>query len=118
MIRAGKIPSLRLVSNSEVPQKDVTVNVRLFGMLAALTRERLVTLRLPKGSKVEDVVTELGRRFGTGFLDRILRSPGELHSFCQLFVDGEQVDDLAKEIGTSREVAEIGMILLMASEGG
>lgn len=118
MTRSGKIPSVRLVSNSEVPQKGITVNVRLFGMLAALTRERLVTLHLPKGSTLEDVISELGRRFGMDFLDRILRVPGELHTFCQLFVDGEQVDDLGKEIGASGGVAEIGMILLMASEGG
>jgi hypothetical protein len=41
-----------------------------------------------------------------------------LHSYCALFVNGEQVEDLKTEIRPAGATAEIGVILFMASEGG
>lgn len=109
---------LKLVSNCGAQRITVSVTVRLFGILAALTHERLIKLHLPTGSTVGDVIAELGERFGRDFLDRIVRVPGELHSYCELFVDSEQVDDLNTEIKANGAAAEIGVILFMASEGG
>lgn len=94
------------------------VTVRLFGILAVLTHERLVELTVPNRSTVGDVLSELEKRFGADFLARILRVPGELRSYCALFVNGEQVDDLNTEVAADGAPAEIGVILFMASEGG
>lgn len=94
----------------------MTVNVRFFGILAVLAKERSVALDMADGATLGDVLTELGRRFGRGFIDQILRVPGEMHSYCQVFVNNMQVDDLNEELNGSQ--AEVGMILLMASEGG
>jgi molybdopterin converting factor small subunit len=96
----------------------VPVTVRLFGILALLTHERLVELTLAKSSTAGDVLRELGKRFGADFLARILRVPGELSTYCALFVNGEQVDDLNTKIAADRAAAEIAVILFMASEGG
>jgi hypothetical protein len=96
----------------------VPVTVRLFGILALLTQERIIEFHLPRGSAVVDVISELGKRFGGDFLARILRAPGELHSYCALFVNGGQLEDLNMEIGADGAAAEISVILFMASEGG
>jgi molybdopterin converting factor small subunit len=105
------------ISNSDV-RMEVPVTVRLFGILALLTRERLVELTLSKGCTAGDVLSELGNRFGAEFLARILRVPGELRTYCALFVNGKQVDDLNTEIAADHAPAEVGVILFMASEGG
>lgn len=96
----------------------VPVIVRLFGILAVLTHERVIQFNLPKGSTVGHIVEELGKRFGADFLSRILRVPGELQSYCSLFVNGEPADDLKAQIGADGAPAEVVVILFMASEGG
>lgn len=94
------------------------VNVRLFGILRFLAQERVVKLNIGEGSNVSDVITELGKRLGAHFLSRIVRAPGELHSYCQIFVNDTQVDDLATQIKPNGRAVEVGIILLAASEGG
>ena len=105
---------------SRAPAKanQVIVKVQLFGILGAMTRERLVVLNLSQGSTLGDVLMELGRRFGEGFHDRIFRAPGELFSYCRIFLNDIQVDDLTMKIEAKGPEAEVGIILLMASEGG
>ena len=98
--------------------KIVLVNVRLFGILNLLSNERLVTLPMAEGATLGDVLTELGKRFGREFMERILRAPGEMHSYCRVFVDNDQVDDLNKQLVVNGSAAEVGMILLLASDGG
>lgn len=118
MARVGTAGADNFVSNGKAHGMGVPVTVRLFGLLAVLTHERSVQMYLPRGSTVDDVVNELGKRFGRDFVERILRVPGELHSYCALFVNGEQVEDLKTEIRPAGATAEIGVILFMASEGG
>ena len=96
----------------------MVVNVRLFGILAILAGERMVAFELESGATVGDVIAELGNRFGREFVDRIFRIPGEMHSYCQVFVNDAQVNDLDMELKTNGSPAEVGIILLMASEGG
>lgn len=97
---------------------EVAVTVRLFGILALLTRQRLIDMTLAKGATAGDVLGELGRRFGPDFLARIVRVPGELRSHCAFFANGEQVNDLNTEVAREGGPAEIAVILFMASEGG
>ena len=96
----------------------MVVNVRLFGMLGILFKERSVALQMAERATLGDVLTELGKRFGREFMERVFRVPGEMHSYCQVFVNNNEVDDLDKELETNGSVTEVGMILLMASEGG
>ncbi len=94
------------------------VNVRLFGILAILARERMVAFEMESGAILGDVITELGKRFGKEFVDRIFRVPGEMHSYCQVFVNDAQVNGLETKLKSNGSPAEVGIILLMASEGG
>ncbi len=70
------------------------------------------------GATLGDVLVELGGRFGREFTDRLLRVPGEMHSYCQVFVNNTQVSDLGMELRADGSAAEVDMILLMASDGG
>ena len=97
---------------------SMVVNVRLFGILRLLANQRLVAFELDSGATLRDVIAELGSRFGREFVGRIFRVPGELHSYCQLFVNNAQVNDLDMQLKTNGAPAEVGIILLMASEGG
>jgi len=94
------------------------VNVRLFGILGKLANKRLVALLMPESATLGDVLAELGKRFGQEFVDRVLRAPRELHAYCQVFVNDNQVDDLETRLKANGSAAEVGIILLMASEGG
>ena len=94
------------------------VNVRLFGILAILARERMVAFEMESGAILGDVITELGKRFGKEFVDRIFRVPGEMHSYCQVFVNDAQVNGLETKLKSNGSPAEVGIIHLMASEGG
>ena len=96
----------------------MVVNVRLFGMLRILANQRLVAFELDSCATLGDVLAELGRRFGGEFVNRIFRVPGEMHSYCQVFVNETQVSDINLELKTNGAPAEVGIILLMASEGG
>ncbi|MBI2370300.1 MAG: MoaD/ThiS family protein [Deltaproteobacteria bacterium] len=96
----------------------LAVAVRLFGMLGALAGEWQVALRLPKGATVADVIARLGDRFGPSFLDRVLRVPGELHTYARVFVNDEQVDDLSTVIEVQEPSTEVSLLLLPASQGG
>lgn len=94
------------------------VNVRLFGMLGILANQRLVAFELESGATVGDVLAELEKRFGREFIDRLFRIPGEMHSYCQVFVNDAQVNGLETKLKSNGSPAEVGIILLMASEGG
>jgi len=94
------------------------VNVRLFGILAILAKERAVALEMAEGATLGNVLAELAERFGPEFADHIFRIPGEMHSYCGVFVNNAQVNDLNKELRANGSAPEVGMILLMASEGG
>jgi molybdopterin converting factor small subunit len=94
------------------------VNVRLFGILAILAKERSVALQLDEPATLGDVLAELAQRFGREFADHIFRVEGEMHSYCGVFVNNAQVRDLKQELPAGGAAAEVGMILLMASEGG
>ena len=96
----------------------MVVNVRLFGILAILAGERMVAFEMESGATVGDVLAELEKRFGREFVDRIFRVPGEMHSYCQVFVNDAQVNGLETKLKSNGSPAEVGIILLMASEGG
>ena len=77
------------------------VNVRLFGILRILANQRLVAFELESGATLGDVISELCRRLGKEFVSRIFRVPGEMHSYCQVFVNNAQVNDLDVQLKTN-----------------
>jgi hypothetical protein len=95
---------------------NLRVDVRLFGALASITTERMLSLVVPKPATVGTVVAALGAHLGDAFLARVVDETGAKHRYCRLFVGGVPIEDLRTPINA--DSIEIEMILLVAIEGG
>lgn len=96
----------------------VSVQVWLFGSLADAIDERPLTLEFQGPFAVDDVIAELGRRCGPGFLSKLTSSGGEPLRHCRVYLDGEEIEDTAATLRTGKACAQMEMILLTAAEGG
>ncbi len=97
---------------------SIRVRVRLFGALAALSRQQSVELTLPAGATVADVIAILGDRLGETFPTHVIDASGAKRRHCRLFVAGYPVEDLQTPLYPTIELTEIDIILLIAPEGG
>lgn len=98
---------------------SVEVRVRLFGMLVGPEVTNPVVLQFPAGCALRDVLEELGRRLGPGFMRTLVSGDGEWFNTCRLFIDGESVNDMATLISPrAAAAATIEIILLREIEGG
>lgn len=104
------------------PKKEgaapVVVNVWLYGSLASVMARRPLALQLAEGFTLGEVFTELGRRYGKAFSDRVIGADGKKFSHCRVFVDGLPADDIEIPIPAGASPAMVEIILLTAIEGG
>lgn len=98
--------------------RPVRVQVWLFGYLSEGMAKSPVTVECLAPFSVRQVVAELGRTLGPGFLERLTDTSGELLRHCRAFADGEPVDDTAAPIHTTAAQTDIELIVLTAAEGG
>ena len=103
---------------SRVGAPPISVKVWLYGSLARILEERPVEVKLPEGFSVGDVMTELGRRYGKEFLDRVVAPDGHKLSHCRVYVDGLPADEVDTPVHAGSSPAVVEMILLTAIEGG
>lgn len=94
------------------------VQVRLFGSLNNGVTARPLTLDFVGPFTIKDVIVELGRLYGTEFLDCMVDVGGVLSRTCRVIVNGQLVEDTTTPIVTNGFQAEVEMILLSAIEGG
>jgi hypothetical protein len=94
------------------------VQVRIFGVLAALCAERTIDCAVDGSGTLADVFAFLGKRLGEEFLAHVLDESGEKRRHCRLFVGGYPVDDLRTPLQSTSDPGEIDIILLIAPEGG
>ena len=90
----------------------------LFGSLADAVPERPLRLQFRNPFSIDDVIAEVGRHCGDGFLSRVTAPNGSLLRHCRVFVNGEPVEDPGAPVCTQRSSNQIEMILLTAAEGG
>jgi hypothetical protein len=95
-----------------------SVQVLLFGSLADAVPERPLTLRLCNPFSIGEVIAELGRRCGPGFLSRVTAADGTLLRHCRVYVKGEEVEDTRMPIRADGSAPQIEIIVLTAAEGG
>lgn len=100
------------------PFAHVSVEVWLFGSLADAVPERPLRLQFRNPFSIDDIVAELGGRFGDAFLSRVTAPDGGMLRHCRVFVNGEAVEDTGAPVLTHAPQAQIEMILLTAAEGG
>jgi hypothetical protein len=96
----------------------IQVEVRLFGALASVSAERLITLELPARSTIADVIAPLCERLGEQFEAAVLDETQNKRSSCRLFVDGVPFESLRAPLRTNSQPTQIEIILLVAPEGG
>ncbi len=95
---------------------SASVDVWLFGSLAEAVPERPLTLEFRNPFSIDDVIAELGRRYGDGFLSLVTSPEGGMLRHCRVFVNGEDVEDTQAPV--CAQAPQIEMILLTAAEGG
>ena len=96
----------------------VEVQVSLFGGLASPSVPNPLVLRFAAGRPVRDVFDEIGRRLGLEFLRSLVSENGEPFNTCLVFLDGEQVRDMATPISGGAAAATVEIILFREIEGG
>ncbi len=94
----------------------IRVRVWLFGLIARMAGERDVSLDLPLGAKVADVLAALCQRYGETFAHDLMRTRKEKSSACRISVNGRLVHDLETRLADENTTVEI--IVLSAYEGG
>lgn len=109
--RSEPAPAARLTSSASAP-----VEVWLFGSLAEAVPERPLRLEFRNPFSIDDVIAELGRRYGDGFLSLVTSPDGGMLRHCRVFVNGEDVEDTGAPV--CAQAPQIEMILLTAAEGG
>lgn len=96
----------------------IRADVQLFGVLAALSPERRVSLELPPAATISDLLAALGERLGEAILVHVLDQAGKKHRHCRLYVDGYPVEDVGAPVRASANPTQVEIILLIAPEGG
>ncbi len=97
---------------------DIKVDVLLFGLLSAMTKERPVTLTLPAKATAMDVVAALEDRFGPDIIGHVKNAEKGILPSCRIFVDGNPLEDASAPIAPEGRPATVEMILLKGFEGG
>lgn len=104
--------------DTAVAEASLTLKVWLFGGLSTIIPDRPATLAVAPNFTAMDVISELGNRYGSDFLDQVMETENEKTKCCKIFVDGLPVEDIHWPVETEGEQAEFEMILLAADEGG
>ena len=115
-VQSSVVPAVQARRDRHGSACDLCVHARLFGALASVTNERMLSLVVPKPATVGTVVAALGERLGDAFLARVVDETGAKHRYCRLFVGGVPIEDLRTPINA--DSIDIEMILLVAIEGG
>ncbi|WP_141400574.1 MoaD/ThiS family protein [Magnetospirillum sp. 15-1] len=94
------------------------VRLWLFGGLSVLCPERPLTLEVPPGITVGELLGILGRRLGAALLESVMETPSRKFSICRVFIDGMPVDLDDRLPETPGGLSDFELIVLTAAEGG
>ena len=95
----------------------VDVLVRFIGDLPSIVGQRDVTVTLPEGKTVGDLLASLSARFGDAFTDRVFSGPAKLQHTMVVFVNGQNIKDrggFAVKLGTG----DVEVVMLPMFGGG
>jgi hypothetical protein len=84
--QSSVVPAVQARRDQHGSACDLRVHVQLFGALASITTERMLSFVVPKPATVGTVVAALGERLGDAFLARVVDETGAKHRYCRLFV--------------------------------
>jgi len=96
---------------------DFTVRVRFMGDLRGLLGTQSLTITLPQGSSVGDLLLRLCDRYGEPFTRRIFSGEGVLHHYVLIFLDGRDIKEL-NGLATKLTRSDVEIVMLPMFEGG
>ena len=77
-----------------------------------------LSLEMPAGSTLRDLLKESIRLCGEKLRDRLLTHTGDLEANVQIFVGAEQSASLEEVVANGRESSEVKIFVLSATCGG
>ena len=87
------------------------------GDLPAVIGQRSLELEMPAGDTIRDLLASLSDTYGEAFTARVFSSPGKLHHYILVFVDGEHIKargGLDAQLGSG----EVDVVMLPMFGGG
>jgi len=94
------------------------VEVRFYGFVRDVIANTALSLELPAGSTLRDLLTESIRQCGERLRDRLFTHAGDLEANVQVFVGAEQSTSLEEVVANVRESSEVKIFVLSATSGG
>jgi len=94
------------------------VEVRFYGFVRDVIAHSALSLEMPTGSTLRDLLRESIRQSGERLRDRLFTHSGELETNVQVFVGAEQSASLEEVIAKDRESSEVKIFVLSAQSGG
>lgn len=95
----------------------VTVRVKFMGDLLALVGRGDLTLTLPRGSTVTDLLRSLSNSYGERFANEVFNAAGGLLPNLVIFADGKNIKAL-EGLDTAISNVEMEIVVLPIFEGG
>jgi len=95
----------------------LAVQVKFMGDLPTVIGRRSLSLEMPAGSTVGDLLARLSQTYGEAFTARVFMSPTKLHHYILIFVDGEHIKKdavLESRLGNG----EVDVVMLPMFGGG
>lgn len=94
------------------------VEVRFYGFVRDVIDNPALSLEMPAGSTLRDLLKESIEHCGERLRDRLLTHAGDLEANVQIFVGAEQSASLEEVVANGRESSEVKIFVLSATCGG
>ena len=94
------------------------VEVRFYGFIRDVIANSALSLELPAGSTLRDLLTESIKLSGERLRDRLFTNSGDLETNVQIFIGAEQSASLEEVVANGRESSEVKIFILSATAGG
>jgi len=94
------------------------VEVRFYGFVRDVIANTALSLELPAGSTLRDLLTESIRQSGERLRDRLFTRAGDLEANVQVFVGAERSASLEEVVPNGRQSSEVKIFVLSATCGG
>ena len=94
------------------------VEVRFYGFVRDVIANSALSLELPAGSTLRDLLTESITLSGERLRDRLFTNSGDLETNVQVFVGANQSASLEEVVANGQERSEVKIFVLSATCGG
>lgn len=94
------------------------VEVRFYGFVRDVIANSALSIELPAGSTLRDLLKESVKRCGERLGDRLFTGAGELEANVQVFVGSEQSASLEEIVANGKQTSEVKIFVLSATAGG